>query len=148
MQAHDRFPDAERRELTRAGFSVIHLLFFGLQKNLAKILLVFAALSVAYTSSAKTMTVEKYLKDEVAFTNFHSSWLDGVFNGLKSANAELRRTNKAQLFCPPANFSMAPQQVNALFAKFIASHSDKVRTSDPIAVLLLEALQEAYPCAG
>jgi Rap1a immunity proteins len=110
-------------------------------------LLVFAVLSIASASLAKATTVEKYLKDEIAFTNFHSPWLDGVFNGLKSANAELGRTNKAQLFCPPPNFSMTPQQVNSLFGKFITSHSDKVSTSDPIPVLLLEALQEAYPCA-
>jgi hypothetical protein len=125
----------------------VHLLFLALQKNLGKILLVLAALSVASASSAKTMTVETYLKDEVAFTNFHSSWLDGVYNGLKSANAELGRTNKAQLFCPPPNFSMTPQQVNSLFGKFVTSHSEKVSTSDPIPVLLLGALQEAYPCA-
>jgi hypothetical protein len=143
---HSRDPFAvERRELARAAFSITHLLFSALQKSLGRILLIFVALSVAGPSSA-TVTVEKYLKDEIAFTNFHSSWLDGVFNGLKSANAELGRTNKARLFCPPANFSMAPQQVNALFGKFITSHSDKVSTSDPIAILLLQALQEAYPC--
>jgi|SRR5271165_5638925 len=147
MRSRDPFAAVERRVLTRAAFSIAHLLSLALQKNLGKILLVFVASSVAGASSAKTMTVEKYLKDEIAFTNFHSSWLDGVFNGLKSANAELARTNKAQLFCPPANFSMTPQQVNSLFGKFVTSHSDKVSTSDPIPVLLLESLQEAYPCA-
>jgi hypothetical protein len=144
MHSRDPFV-VERRQLARAAFSSMHLLFSALQNNLGKILLVFVALSVAGPSSA-TVTVSKYLKDEIAFTNFHSSWLDGVFNGLKSANAELGRTNKGQLFCPPPNFSMAPQQVNSLFGKFITSHSDKVSTSDPIAILLLEALQEAYPC--
>ena len=141
------FPAVERRELGGTAFSMIHLLFFGLQKYLGKILMVFVALSIPCASSAKATTVQKYLKDEIAFSNFHSSWLDGVFNGLKSANAELRRTNKAQLFCPPPDLSMTPQQVNSFFGKFITTHGDKVSTSDPIAILLLEALQEAYPCA-
>src|SRR5208283_4406806 len=108
--------------------------------------MVAVSLSVACASSAKATTVERYLKDEIAFANFHSSWLDGVFNGLKSANAELRRTNKAQLFCPPADLSITPQQVSSFFGKFIASRGNKISTSDPISVLLLKALQDAYPC--
>jgi hypothetical protein len=146
MHACDPFPGEERRELDRATFSMNQLLLLGLQKSLQRILIVFVALSVASDSSAKILTVEKYLKDKIAFTNFHSSWLDGVFNGLKGANAELKRTNKAQLFCPPPNYSMTPQQVNVFFSQFITTHADKVRTSDPIAGLLLEALEEAYPC--
>jgi Rap1a immunity proteins len=146
MHACDQFPRGERRELARATFSVNQLLLLGLQKSLQRILIVFVALSVACASSAKTLTVEKYLKDKIAFTNFHSSWLDGVFNGLKGANAELNRTNKAQLFCPPPYYSMTPQQVNAFFGQFITTHADKVSASDPIAGLLLQALEEAYPC--
>jgi hypothetical protein len=145
MHACDPFPSEEPREAAQA-FSVKQLLLFGLQKSLQRILIVFVALSVACASSAKTLTVEKYLKDKIAFTNFHSSWLDGVFNELKGANAELKHTNKAQLFCPPPNYSMTPQQVSAFFSQFITTHADKVSTSDPIAGLLLEALEEAYPC--
>ena len=84
MHACDPFPSEEPREAAQA-FSVKQLLSFGLQKSLQRILIIFAALSVACASSAKTLTVEKYLRDEIAFTNFHSNWLDGVFNGLKGA---------------------------------------------------------------
>jgi Rap1a immunity proteins len=146
MHARHSFPAVERRERCHTALWINYHLFFGLRKHLKKILLVFVALSSACASSAKTLTVDKYLKDEVAFTNFHSSWLDGVFNGLKSANSELQRTNKTPLFCPPPNLSMTPQQVNSFFGQFVTSHSNKVSTSDPVAVLLLEALQESYPC--
>jgi hypothetical protein len=144
QNARLRSPGEERRELTCGACSINQLLLLGLQKSLQGILIAFVDLSAACASSAKTLTVEKYLKDEIAFTNFHSS--AGVFNGLKGANAELKRTNKAQLFCPPPNYSMTPQQVNAFFSQFITTHADKVSTSDPIAGLLLEALEEAYPC--
>jgi hypothetical protein len=117
--------------------------FLGLFRS---VILVFFVLAIAETASAKSVTVENYLKHQNAFRNFHVSWLDGVFNGLRGANAELRRTNKALLFCPPPDFSMTAQQVNSFFDKFIANHKDKVGTSDPIGTLLLEALKEAYPC--
>ena len=100
----------------------------------------------ACTASASTMTGDRYLKDKIAFTNFHISWLDGVFNGLKGANSELQRTNRPPLFCPPPHFSMTAQQVNSFFDKFVTNNKGNVRTSDPIGILLLEALQEAYPC--
>ena len=124
MHACDPFRRGERRELDRATFSMNQLLLLGFQKSLKRILIVFVDLSVACASSAKTLTVEKYLKDKIAFTNFHSSWLDGVFNGLKGANAELKRTDKAQLFCLPPNYSMTPQQVNA----FSVNSSQPTRT--------------------
>jgi hypothetical protein len=103
-------------------------------------------LSIVQTASARTVTVENYLRHRNAFSNFHISWLDGVFNGLKAANAEMQRENKPLLFCPPADFSMTEGQVGAFFDKYIASHKDKVRSSDFIGVLLLDALREAYPC--
>ena len=43
-------------------------------------------------------------------------------------------------------YSMTAQQVNSFFDKFITNNKDNVRTSDPLGILLLEALQEAYPC--
>jgi hypothetical protein len=110
------------------------------------VMLIFFILAIAETASAKSVTVENYLKHKNAFKNYHVSWLDGVFNGLRGANSELQRTNKALLFCPPPDFSMTAQQVNAFFDKFVASHKDKVGPSDPIGILLLEALKEAYPC--
>jgi hypothetical protein len=117
--------------------------FLGLFRS---VVLMFLILSVAETASAKSVTVENYLKHRNAFKNYHVSWLDGVFNGLRGANSELQRTNKALLFCPPADFSMTAPQVSAFFDKFVASHRDKVGPSDPIGTLLLEALKEAYPC--
>lgn len=117
--------------------------FFGLFRSVT---LIFLILSIAEAASAKSVTVENYLKHKNAFKNYHVSWLDGVFNGLRGANSELQRTNKALLFCAPPDFSMTAQQVNAFFDKFIASHKDKVGPSDPIGILLLDALKEAYPC--
>jgi hypothetical protein len=106
-----------------------------------------SCLPTAQTAAAKAVTVENYMKRQNAFQNFHASWLDGVFNGLKGANAELKRADKEQLFCPPSDFSMTTQQVNAFFGKYIAGHKAKVATSDTIGALLLEALKEAYPCS-
>jgi hypothetical protein len=103
-------------------------------------------LSIAGPAAAKTVTVENYLKHRNAFSNFHISWLDGVFNGLKAANAELQRENKPLLFCPPADFSMSEGQVGPFFDKYVVSHKDKVKPSDFIGVLLLDALRESYPC--
>jgi len=110
-------------------------------------LLICCAVSIAGTASAKTITVENYPKHRNAFMNFHVSWLDGVFNGLKGANAELKRTHKVLLFCPPANFSMTELQVNAFFDRFVTSHKHEIAPSDAIGALLLKALEEAYPCA-
>jgi hypothetical protein len=150
MHACHPFPVVERLQCYRAAFSLIHLpVSVPLRDSLevyGRIVLMFVALLIPCASSAKTLTVENYLKDKNAFTNFHISWLDGVFNGLKGANSELQSTNKALLFCPPPNFSMTAQQVNSFFDKFITTHKDKVSASDPIGTLLLEALQEAYPC--
>jgi hypothetical protein len=118
----------------------------GLSGVFGSLMLVFLFFSVAGTAAAKTVTVENYLKQRNAFSNFHASWLDGVFNGLKAANADLQRDNKTLLFCPPAGFSMTEGQVSAFFDKFIASHKDRVKSSDFIGVVLLKALKETYPC--
>jgi hypothetical protein len=107
----------------------------------------FSGLPTAHTASAKAVTIENYMKRQNAFQNFHASWLDGVFNGLRSANAELKRADEEQLFCPPPDFSMTTQQVTAFFGKYIAEHKAKVATSDTVDALLLEALKEAYPCS-
>jgi hypothetical protein len=128
------------RRLTR-DFPLTALL-----KMFGKIILISTVLSFAVAASAKTVTVDRYLKDKIAFSNYHVSWLDGVFNGLRAANFELRRTGKSPLFCSPQNFSMTALQVKSLFDKFIASHTDTVKPSDSIGVLLLEAVREAYPC--
>jgi hypothetical protein len=63
-----------------------------------------------------------------------------------AANSELQRTNKTLLFCPPPNFSMTAEEVNAFLDKFITNHKDRVKSSDFIGVLLLGALKETYPC--
>jgi hypothetical protein len=112
------------------------------------LILAFLVLSIAGTTSAKTVTVENYLKHRNAFRNFHVSWLDGVFNGLKAANAELQGANKTLLFCAPPDFSMTAEQVSVYFDKFIANHKVQVKSSDFIGVLLLDALKETYPCPG
>jgi hypothetical protein len=101
-------------------------------RTFVKIILIFTALS----------------KDKIAFSNYHASWLDGVFNGLRAANFELRRNGKSPLFCSPQNFSMTALQVKSLFDSFIVSHKDTVKPSDSIGFLLLEALRETYPCPG
>ena len=119
----------------------------GLLGASGSIILVFLVLMAA-TAAAKTVTVENYLKHKNAFRNFHVSWLDGVFSGLKAANAELQRDNKAPLICPPADFSLTQGQVSAFFDKFIVSRKSKVQSSDFIGVLLLKALKESYPCPG
>jgi hypothetical protein len=118
----------------------------GLPGVFGTLILAFLVLSIAGTASAKTVTVENYLKHINAFRNFRVSWLDGVFNGLKAANSELQRTNKTLLFCPPPNFSMTAEEVNAFLDKFITNHKDRVKSSDFIGVLLLGALKETYPC--
>jgi hypothetical protein len=118
----------------------------GFQIVAAAAILGFSGLPAAQTASAKAVTVENYMKRQNAFQNFHASWLDGVFDGLKGANAELKRAGKEQLFCPPPDFSMTAQQVNAFFGRYIAGHKATVATSDTIGALLLEALKEAYPC--
>jgi hypothetical protein len=41
---------------------------------------------------------------------------------------------------------MTEGQVSAFFDKFIASHKDRVKSSDFIGVVLLKALKETYPC--
>jgi Rap1a immunity proteins len=121
----------------RKGFSIVAAAaIFGL-----------SGLPTAQTASAKAVTIENYMKRQNAFQNFHASWLDGVFNGLKGANAELKRAGKEQLFCAPTDFSMTAQQVNAFFGTYIAAHKAKVATSETIGALLLEALKEAYPCS-
>jgi hypothetical protein len=115
-------------------------------RTFVKIILIFTALSFAVASSAGTVTVDRYLKDKIAFSNYHVSWLDGVFNGLRAANFELRRTGKSPLFCSPQNLSLTALQVKSLFDQFIVTHKDVVKPSDSIGVLLLEAAREAYPC--
>jgi hypothetical protein len=139
--------DMKRRKLSTVDLSFIRRQksFVALFRCFIPLILVF---SIVGTASARTVTVENYLKHKNAFRNFHVSWLDGVFNGLKAANSELQRSNKTMLFCPPPNLSMTAEQVSAFFDKFISNHKDQVKSSDFIGALLLDALQETYRCPG
>ena len=110
------------------------------------IIAVLLATSIAVSASARTVTVESYLKDKNYFKTFDEAWLDGVYNGLESANAALMTSKQTPLFCSPLKMAMTESQIKSILDRFISAHKDKVGMSDSIDMLLLIALEETFPC--
>jgi hypothetical protein len=102
---------------------------------------------LAYSVSAELLA-EKY--GELKGQSWFESYIDGIGEGYKWANAELAVRGQPPLYCPPPNLVLYTQNYLDLLDRYLAA---RLRDGgDPNTILLeqllLQALQDAFPCKG
>jgi hypothetical protein len=77
------------------------------------------------------------------------TYLQGVWDGLRSANVTLRENHQDPLFCTPPALDIPLDQVIEILKRHIGHDSGPfmdVVASMPVDGELLDALQEVFPC--
>ena len=106
------------------------------------------AISIAGGAMAKSVSIEKYLKDQADDLSkiINISWLDGAFNGFESANIELHLLNQKLLYCIHPSMTLTTGDVKNILDGYIYARKDSIDKAVPIDMVLLTALREKYPC--
>ena len=107
-----------------------------------------AALAILYftsTVNASTVLFKNY-RDEKRKSHRSSNklYLDGAKGGLIAYNILLKERHLKSNFCLPTNLALTVEQAENIMFR----HAAKISEADdkPIEVILLFALEEAYPC--
>lgn len=103
------------------------------------------ALFIAFSANAATVTYEQYkgARDD-AERQVNSNYLNGVSDGLLSANGILQSEGRLRIFCPPATLVLTDKQVDDILKR--AAHEVPKADLMPIAVLLVTGLKSMFPC--
>jgi len=115
-----------------------------MKKHLLEIMAVvglFAALIVPASAEASvTDAIERYRLGDPGMFAFFA----GSLSGLSWANAELKATGHAELFCPPPSVDLSVQQEVDVASKHLKdTPGDGQR---PVGSVVLQSLKEAFPC--
>ena len=89
--------------------------------------------------------VERYAKggDDLLLLRLY---IRGIGEGVSISNASLETQGRAKLYCPPQSVGLVDAQYVAIMASFLKK-VPAAKTAPP-SVVLLEALQIAFPCNG
>ncbi|CAD6511821.1 hypothetical protein LMG28140_00507 [Paraburkholderia metrosideri] len=106
-----------------------------------------ALLTAFFTLNASAeMTAAQYKKwAHVDNNSVYSAYITGTINALGWANGDLLSRKQAPLFCPPQNLAIGNQNVYPLLDEFFTNHPG-ISDDFPIGILILRALQGAFPC--
>jgi hypothetical protein len=94
------------------------------------------------------ITADKYT--QYATQPWFKSYMHGVGQGYGWANAQLELRGQALLFCQPRKLSLTQENLANLLDRYLTAQLEagKNPTSLMLEPLLLQALQEAFPCKG
>src|SRR5471032_3088069 len=109
------------------------------------LLTAFFTLFFTLNASAE-MTAAQYKKWAHSDNNsIYSAYITGTINAFGWANGDLLAQKQPPLFCPPQNLAIGNQNVYPLLDAFFTNHPG-VSDDFPIGILILRALQGAFPC--
>ena len=95
---------------------------------------------------AASVRVKQYLHPKPEFEALNKLFLDGAKDGLIASNEALISENKQPLFCIPMNLALTTDQTHDIVVRWIEKQSIKYDDNAPIAIVLLDALQDMFPC--
>lgn len=106
-----------------------------------------ALLTAFFTLNASAeMTAAQYKKWAHSDNNsIYSAYITGTINAFGWANGDLLAQKQPPLFCPPQNLAIGNQNVYPLLDAFFTNHPG-VSDDFPIGLVILRALQGAFPC--
>ena len=100
---------------------------------------------LAHDANASAVTVQSYLTEQNQdFRNFTDIWVDGVFNGFQSANADLLASGKRPLFCTPTKIAFTIDQIKSILDRYLKEH--RFQGNFTVDIVLLSALKDVFPC--
>jgi hypothetical protein len=105
------------------------------------------ALCVATSANASTVRYKQYMHPSSdQFGTFDKLYLDGVMEGLETANSMLVSNGSPPLYCMPPKLAITEDQAEDIMLRT----AKKVSNVDdyPISILLLVGLRETFPCGG
>jgi hypothetical protein len=77
------------------------------------------------------------------------TYLQGVWGGLQLANVSLEENHQTPLFCQPPKLEIPLDQVISILKRYIGndhSMSAEAISDLPVEFVLLDALQDVFPC--
>lgn len=106
-----------------------------------------ALLTAFFTLNASAeMTAAQYKKWAHSDNNsVYAAYITGTINAFGWANGDLVAQKQAPLFCPPQNLAIGNQNVYPLLDTFFTNHPG-ISDDFPIGLVILRALQGAFPC--
>jgi hypothetical protein len=109
------------------------------------LLTAFFTLFFTLNASAE-MTAAQYKKWAHSDNNsIYAAYITGTINAFGWANGDLLAQKQPPLFCPPQNLAIGNQNVYPLLDAFFTNHPG-VSDDFPIGLVILRALQGAFPC--
>lgn len=111
-----------------------------------KIIIVFIILLIVANSFAE-LNVKQYLQDKDSKTTL--IYLSGLAEGLRWANADIKRANLPPLFCVPKKHVLRIENYqNILDRKIEELRESKLFDEDKLLVgpVLLKGLKDTFPC--
>jgi hypothetical protein len=105
---------------------------------------------------ASALTVKEYRADmasaDQARITMTRIYIGGLGEGIVAANVQVGRINKAPIFCQPQKLALGMDNFINILDRFITTISTKAPREKvdemSIPLLLLEGLQETFPCNG
>jgi len=73
-------------------------------------------------------------------------YVAAVGEGYLWANADLILRNQKPLYCAPPQTEFGAELFKAILAKRIHEHRSEIKPDTSIGLILLDGLQESYPC--
>ncbi|MGA2841736.1 MAG: hypothetical protein ABSG18_16440 [Steroidobacteraceae bacterium] len=92
------------------------------------------------------MSVEQYTQKSGTSHMLDTVWLYGVQNGFAWANAYNGDRGLPPLYCQPENLALTRDQVTNILDNFIKTDQGRALLNAEISLVLLKALQHAFPC--
>ena len=119
-----------------------------MRMSLVVLALCISSASVASKAADDLVTAKDMLANPQDEHN--RTYLRGVWDGLRSANVTLEENHQKPLFCTPPKQEIPPDQVINILGQYIGpdprSPFKDVVASMPVDAVLLDALQEVFPC--
>lgn len=93
------------------------------------------------------LTLDRY--ESVKDDNVFKLYINGVGEGYSWANVFLKREDRPPLYCPPETMPLTPDNYLYILSSFIKrDRRTPLKPNFPLEMLLMKALQEAFPCKG
>jgi hypothetical protein len=112
-------------------------------RYIAVLFFIFAAATNSY---GKSVTIDEYIAHSGPSKDLDTVWLDGAYNALVTANAQLVTLNQPQLFCQPDDASLSPANLTYIVDNFIKTRPAMLGHNHILSIILMLALKGAYPC--
>jgi hypothetical protein len=114
-------------------------------RHALNILMCFLSMTVVATA-AQALTLGQYRewqKDPIR-KEMLTTYTAGIGQGIAFSNVYNKTKNLPMIFCPPNSLPITGDLTNAVLTTFISKN--RFQAGDDISIILIFALQDAYPC--